>query len=179
MESNHLIFYSTPQGNIKLEVVFENETFWLNQKRIALLFDVDIRTVNEHLKNIFARNELQEDSVIRKFRITADDGKNYNTNFYSLDAIIAVGYRVNSKQATQFRIWATTTLKEFITKGFVLNDEMLKNGKPFGKAEIDELLERIKEIRSSERRFYKKITDIYSLSVDYNKESETTKDVLS
>ncbi len=173
MENNQLIFYSTPQGNVKVEVVFENETFWLSQKRIALLFDVDVRTVNEHLKNIFKSGELKEDSVIRKFRITAGDGKNYDTKFYSLDAIIAVGYRVNSEQATQFRIWVTNTLKEFITKGFVLDDERLKQGKNFGKDYFDELLERIREIRASERRFYQKITD---LCVDYTKDSETTKD---
>lgn len=176
MENNQLIFYSTPQGNVKVEVVFENETFWLSQKRIALLFDVDVRTVNEHLKNIFKSGELKEDSVIRKFRITAGDGKNYDTKFYRLDAIIAVGYRVNSEQATQFRIWATNTLKEFITKGFVLDDERLKQGKNFGKDYFDELLERIREIRASERRFYQKITDLYALCVDYTKDSETTKD---
>lgn len=176
MDNNQLIFYSTPQGTVKVEVIFEEETFWLSQKRMAELFAVDVRTVNEHLKNIFKTGELAEDSVIRNFRTTAADGKSYDTKFYMLDAILAVGYRVNSREATQFRIWATKTLKEFIVKGFVLDDERLKQGKNFGKDYFDELLERIREIRASERRFYQKITDIYALSVDYNKEAETTKD---
>ena len=176
MENNQLIFYSTPQGNVKVEVFFEDETFWLSQKRMAELFGVDVRTVNEHLKNIFKTGELKEGSVIRKFRITAADGKNYHTKFYMLDAILAVGYRVNSREATQFRIWATKTLKEFITKGFVLDDERLKQGKHFGNDYFDELLERIREIRASERRFYQKITDLYALSADYTKDATTTKD---
>lgn len=136
---------------------------------MAELFAVEVNTINYHLKEIFKSGELSEDSVIRNIRITADDGKNYLTAFYSLDAIIAVGYCVNSYQATQFRIWATKTLKEFIIKGFVLDDERLKQGKRFGKDYFDELLERIREIRASERRFYQKITDIYVLSVDYDK----------
>jgi len=176
MENNQIIFYSTPQGKIKVEVMFEDETFWLSQKRMAALFGVDVRTINEHLKNIFKTGELSEDSVIRNFRIAAADGKSYDTKFYMVDAILAVGYRVNSDEATQFRIWATKTLKEFITKGFVLDDERLKQGKNFGKDYFDELLERIREIRASERRFYQKITDLYTLSVDYSKEAETTKD---
>jgi hypothetical protein len=176
MENNQLIFYATPQGNVKVEVVYESETFWLSQKRMAELFGVDVRTVNEHLKNIFKTGELNEDSVIRNFRIAAADGKTYDTKFYMLDAILAVGYRVNSKEATQFRIWATKTLKEFITKGFVLDDERLKQGKNFGKDYFDELLERIREIRASERRFYQKITDLYALSADYTKDAPTTKD---
>lgn len=175
-EDNQLIFYSTPQGHIKVEVIFEDETFWLSQKRMAELFGVDVRTVNEHLKNIFKTGELSEDSVIRNFRTTAADGKSYNTKFYMLDAILAVGYRVNSAQATQFRIWATKVLKEFITKGFVLDDERLKQGRHFGKDYFDELLERIREIRASERRFYQKITDLYALSADYSKESPTTQE---
>lgn len=175
-ESNQLIFYSTPQGNIKVEVIYESETFWLSQKRMAELFGVDVRTVNEHLKNIFKAGELDEISVIRNFRTTAADGKTYGTKFYMLDAILAVGYRVNSREATQFRIWATKTLKEFITKGFVLDDERLKQGRNFGKDYFDELLERIREIRASERRFYQKITDLYALSVDYNKDAPTTQD---
>ena len=175
-ENNQLIFYTTPQGKVKVEVIFENETFWLSQKRMAELFGVDVRTVNEHLKNIFKEGELIENSVIRNFRTTAADGKNYDTRFYMLDAILAVGYRVNSSQATQFRIWATGTLKEFIIKGFVMDDERIKQGKNFGKDYFDELLERIREIRASERRFYQKITDIYALSIDYNKDSDTTKD---
>ncbi len=175
-QSNDIIFYSSPNGDVRVEVFFQEETFWLSQKRMAELFGVDVRTVNEHLQNIFKTNELDEDSVIRKFRITAADDKNYLTNFYNLDAIIAVGYRVNSFQATQFRIWATKTLREFIIKGFVLDDERLKQGTRFGKDYFDELLERIREIRASERRFYLKITDIYEqCSIDYEKEAEITR----
>ena len=174
-QNNEIIIYSTPEGSIRVEVTYQEETFWLTQKQIAGLFGVDVRTVNEHLKRIFSSGELQPDSVIRKIRITATDGKNYLTNFYSLDAIIAVGYRVNSYQATQFRIWATATLREFITKGFVLDDERLKLNKRFGKDYFDELLERIREIRASERRFYLKITDIYEqCSIDYNRDAEIT-----
>ncbi len=179
MENNQLIFYSTPQGSIKVEVVFENETFWLSQKRIALLFGVDVRTVNEHLKNIFKDGELSESSTIRDFRIVQKEGNREiarDIDFYTLEAILAVGYRVNSSEAILFRVWATKTLKEFITKGFVLDDERLKQGKKFGKDYFEELLERIREIRVSERRFYQKITDLYALCVDYNKESEITKD---
>jgi hypothetical protein len=176
MGNNQLIFYTTPQEQVRVEILFEDDTFWLSQKRIALLFNVDIRTVNEHLKNIFGCGELQADSVIRKFRTTADDGKNYNTNFYRLEAVIAVGYRVNSSEATQFRIWATNTLKEFITKGFVLDDERMKQGRRFGQDYFDELLERIREIRASERRFYQKITDLYALSADYSVDAADTKD---
>lgn len=173
---NEIIFYTSPEGKKKIAVVFQDENFWLSQKRMAELFAVEANTINYHLKEIFKSGELSEDSVIRKIRITADDGKNYLTAFYSLDAIIAVGYRVNSYQATQFRIWATKTLKEFIIKGFVLDDERLKQGNRFGKDYFDELLERIREIRASERRFYQKITDIYALSVDYDKNSPITKD---
>ncbi|MBI3584088.1 MAG: virulence RhuM family protein [Nitrospinae bacterium] len=170
-----IILYSSPEGDIHVEVVFSDETFWLSQKRMAELFGVEIHTINYHLKEIFKSHELQEDSVIRKIRITAEDGKNYLTNLYNLDAIIAVGYRVNSHQATKFRIWATKTLKEFIVKGFVLDDERLKQGKRFGKDYFDELLERIREIRASERRFYQKITDIYQqCSIDYDKDTEIT-----
>lgn len=176
MDNSQLIFYATPQGTVKVEVIFDEETFWLSQKRMAELFAVDVRTVNEHLKNIFKTGELAENSVIRNFRTTAADGKRYDTKFYMLDAILAVGYRVNSHEATQFRIWATKTLKEFIIKGFVLDDERLKQGKNFGKDYFDELLERIREIRASERRFYQKITDLYALSADYNKDSPTTRD---
>jgi len=176
MENNQLIFYATPQGNVKVEVVFEDETFWLSQKRMAELFGVEVHTINYHLKEIFSSKELSEDSVIRNFRITAADGKKYDTKFYMLDVILAVGYRVNSGEAIQFRIWATQTLKEFITKGFVLDDERLKQGQHFGKDYFDELLERIREIRASERRFYQKITDLYALSADYNKDAPTTQD---
>lgn len=174
-QNNEIIIYTTPGGAIKVEVTYQESTFWLTQKQIAGLFGVDVRTINEHLKHVFATGELQEEPVIRKFRITASDGKQYMTNFYNLDAIIAVGYRVNSHQATQFRIWATATLREFITKGFVLDDERLKLNKRFGKDYFDELLERIREIRASERRFYLKITDIYEqCSIDYIRDAEIT-----
>ena len=175
-ENNEIIFYTSPEGKKKVEVVFHNENFWLTQKHLAELFGVEINTVNYHLKEIFKSGELSEDTVIRKIRITAADGKKYLTALYNLDAIIAVGYRVNSYQATQFRIWATQTLKEYIIKGFVLDDERLKQGKQFGKDYFDELLERIREIRASERRFYQKITDIYALSADYDKDAPQTKD---
>ena len=142
---------------------------------MSKLFEVEVNTINYHLKEIFKSGELTEESVIRKIRITANDGKNYNTNFYSLDAIIAVGYRVNSKQATDFRIWATNTLKEYIKKGFVLNDELLKNGPKFGKDYFKELLERIRSIRTSERRIWQQITDIFAeCSIDYDKDSDIT-----
>jgi hypothetical protein len=173
---SEIILYTSPAGTKKIEVVFEDENFWLSQKRLAELFSVEVNTVNYHLKEIFKSGELNEDSVIRKIRITADDGKTYLTGLYNLDAIIAVGYRVNSYQATQFRIWATQTLKEFIIKGFVLDDERLKQGKQFGKDYFDELLERIREIRASERRFYQKLTDIYALSADYDKDAPLTKE---
>ena len=176
MKSNQLIFYSTPQGNVKVEVVFEDETFWLTQKAMASLFDVAIPAISKHLKNIFLSSELEENSVVSKMETTAADGKQYLTAYYRLEAILAVGYRVNSSEAIQFRIWATNTLKEFITKGFVLDDERLKQGRTFGKDYFDELLERIREIRASERRFYQKITDLYALSADYSKEGETTRD---
>ena len=173
----NIIFYQSETGNQMIEVLYDSEDFWLNQKTMAELFSVKVNTINYHLKEIFNSGELNEDSVIRKIRITASDGKKYNTNFYSLDAIIAVGYRVNSFEATQFRIWATNTLKEYIKKGFVVNTEMLKNGPKFGKDYFDELLLKIKEIRASERRFYKKITDIYKeCSYDYDKDSEITKE---
>ncbi len=172
-----LILYQSENSNVIIEVLYDNEDFWLTQKTMAELFNVKVNTINYHLKEIFTNNELNENSVIRKIRITATDGKDYNTNFYSLDAIIAVGYRVNSKEATNFRIWATNTLKEYIKKGFVLNTELLKNGPKFGKDYFDELLVKIKEIRASERRFYQKITDIYKeCSYDYDKNSEITKE---
>ena len=173
---NEILLYTTADGSVKVEILFESETFWLSQKKMAELFDVESHTVTYHLKEIFKGGELDENSVTRKIRATAADGKNYNTQFYSLDAIIAVGYRVNSHRATQFRIWATQTLKEFIIKGFVLDDGRLKQGKKFGRDYFDELLERIRDIRTSERRFYQKITDIYSLSADYDKNAPITKD---
>ena len=167
--NSQIVFYTTPNGNVKLEVFIQDETLWLTQKMMSELFGVDIRTINEHLQNIFKSEELNEKAVIRKFRITASDGKIYQMQFYNLDAIIAVGYRVNSKKATQFRIWATQVLKEYITKGFVLNDEFLKQGKRvFRKDYFQELLERIRSIRTSERRIYLQITDIFAeCSRDY------------
>lgn len=171
-----VLFYETAIEKSTIEVLFEDETFWLSQKKMASLFGVEVNTINYHLKEVFKSGELKEDSVIRKFRITANDGKKYSTQFYNLDAIISVGYRVNSKQATQFRIWSTKTLREYIIKGFVLDDERLKQGKQFGKDYFDELLERIREIRASERRFYQKITDIYAqCSIDYDPKSDITK----
>ena len=175
---HNIILYTTLDGHINVQVQLEDETFWLTQKRIAELFGVEVNTVNYHLKEIFKSGELQEMSTIRKIRIVQMEGSrevSREVDFYHLDAIIAVGYRVNSYQATQFRIWATHTLKEYITKGFVLNDDMLKNGQPFGRDYFNELLERIREIRASERRFYQKITDIYALSADYDRDAPTTK----
>lgn len=163
-----------------MEVLYDSEDFWLTQKTMAELFSVKVHTINYHLKEVFDSGELNENSVIRKIRITASDGKQYLTSFYSLDAIIAVGYRVNSYEATAFRIWATKTLKEYIKKGFVVNSELLKNGPKFGKDYFDELLLKIKEIRASERRFYQKITDIYKeCSYDYDKNSSITKEFYS
>jgi hypothetical protein len=175
----NIILYSTPQGNVKIEVVFNNETFWLTQKAMAHLFVVEVPAISKHLTNIYDTNELQKEATISILETVQKEGiRNVkrNVEYYSLDAALAVGYRVNSSQATQFRIWATNTLKEFITKGFLLDDERLKQGKNFGRDYFDELLERIREIRASERRFYQKITDIYALAVDYDKEAITTKD---
>lgn len=179
MQQDNIVLYKTDEGNVNVSVVFEDETFWLTQKAMGELFDVETPTINYHLSEIYKSEELNEAGTIRKIRIVQREGNRDVTReplFYNLDAIIAVGYRVNSKRATQFRRWATETLKEYIIKGFVLNDDMLKNGKPFGKDYFDELLERIKEIRASERRFYQKITDIYAqCSYDYNAGSEITK----
>lgn len=178
MQESQIILYTTPKGDVKVEIRFEDETFWLTQKKIAELFDVEVNTVNYHLKEIFKSGELEESSTIRKIRIVQQEGNRQvsrELDFYNLDAIIAVGYRVNSYNATQFRIWATNTLKEFIIKGFVLDDERLKQGKKFGKDYFDELLERIRSIRASERRFYQKITDIYAeASIDYDPKSPIT-----
>lgn len=173
-----LILYQTPEGTVRIEVLYESETFWLNQKRIADLFGVDVRTVSYHLKEIYETGELSPDRTLRKiWRVQTEGNREVRREieFYNLDAIISVGYRVNSAQATQFRIWATQTLREFIVKGFVLDDERLKLNKRFGKDYFDELLERIREIRASERRFYLKITDIYEqCSIDYDKTAEIT-----
>lgn len=172
----NIVLYQMDNSNVYVNVYYSGETFWLTQKAMAELFGCSTDNISLHLKNIFSEGELDKDSVTEKYSATAADGKNYLTTFYSLDAIIAVGYRVNSKQATAFRIWATQTLKEYIIKGFVLNDDMLKNGRPFGKDYFDELLERIREIRASERRAYQKIADVFEqCSFDYDKKSETTK----
>ncbi|ADK13161.1 MULTISPECIES: virulence RhuM family protein [Clostridium] len=171
-----ILFYTTNDGNINLGVLFSDETVWLTQNQMAELFNRDKSVISRHIKNIFAEGELNEKSVVAFFATTAADGKTYDVAYYNLDVIISVGYRVKSIQGTQFRIWATKTLREFIIKGFVLDDERLKNGANFGKDYFDELLERIREIRASERRFYQKITDIYSeCSIDYDKDSETSK----
>ena len=173
--TSRILIYKTNQGETRVEVLFNGQTFWLSQKRMADLYNVDVSTVNYHLGNIFETGELKESAVIRKIPITAADGKDYDTMIYNLDAIIAVGYRVNSYKATQFRIWATEVLREFIIKGFVLDDERLKQGKHFGQDYFDDLLERIREIRTSERRYYQKITDVYAeCSADYDPKSETT-----
>ena len=171
-QSGEIIFYTSPTGDVKVEVRFENETVWLTQNLLAELFGTTKQNISLHLKNVFDERELEENSVVKNFLTTASDGKKYRIKFYNLDAIIAVGYRINSKQATHFRIWATKTLREFIIKGFVLDDERLKQGQHFGRDYFGELLERIREIRASERRFYQKITDIYALSADYNKNAE-------
>lgn len=176
MKPRDLLLYNTADKKVNVSVYFQNGTFWLTQKAMAELFGVNVPAVNKHLKNIFETGELNADSVISKMETTAADGKRYTTNFYRLEAILAVGYRVNSTQAADFRRWATQTLNEFIIKGFVIDDERLKQGKNFGQDYFDELLERIREIRASERRFYQKITDLYALSTDYDRESQQTKD---
>lgn len=174
---NNFILYNAPSGDVTLKVLLQNETIWLTQKMMAELFDVGVPAINKHLTNIFESNELEENSVISILETTAADGKNYKTKFYNLDAVISVGYRVNSTKATQFRIWATKTLKEYIIKGFVLDDNRLKQGEAvFGKDYFKELLERVRSIRASERRIYQQITDIFAeCSIDYNPQAEITK----
>jgi hypothetical protein len=175
---NDILLYTSPDGAVKIEVIYEGETFWLSQKKIAQLFGVESNTITYHLKEIYQSGELEPDPTARKFRVVQREGSRDVTrqiDFYNLDVVIAVGYRVNSYQATQFRIWATNTLKEFIIKGFVMDDERLKQGKHFGKDYFNELIERVREIRASERRFYQKITDIYEqCSIDYDSKSPTT-----
>ncbi len=179
MEENlkNFILYTTPNGDVKLDVLLQNEMLWLTQKSIAELFGVQRPAITKHLGNIFETGELEENSVSSILEHTASDGKKYETKFYNLDAIISVGYRVNSTKATQFRIWATNTLKEFIVKGFVLDDNRLKQGERiFGKDYFRELLDRIRSIRASERRIYQQVTDIFAeCSIDYDKNSELTK----
>ena len=174
-QTSPVILYTTGDGKVTVDVWFANDNFWLTQKMMAELFGVKTPAVNKHLKNIFATGELVEDAVVSVLETTAADGKTYATRFYNLDAVIAVGYRVNSIKATHFRIWATQTLREYMVKGFVLNDEMLKNGRAFGQDYFDELLERIREIRASERRAYQKIADVFEqCSSDYQSNSEET-----
>ena len=178
-ENAEILLYSLDDSNIYVDVYFEDENFWLTQKSMSELFECSTDNISLHLKNIYEDEELTEDSTTEYFSVVRKEGTRSvkrSIKFYNLDAIIAVGYRVNSKKATRFRQWATKTLKEYITKGFVLNDDMLKNGKPFGKDYFDELLEKIREIRASERRAYQKITDIFEqCSYDYDKNSEITK----
>ncbi|MCD4814145.1 virulence RhuM family protein [bacterium] len=180
--TSDMILYSTPKGKIHIEVIYQDETFWLSQKKMGELFGVNRPAITKHLKKIFESGELDEKVVSSILEHTTQHGaiegktQKQPVKYYNLDAIIAVGYRVNSYQATQFRIWATKVLKEYIIKGFAMDDERLKRGKQPGRDYFDELLERIREIRASERRFYQKITDIYALSVDYDNNAPVTKD---
>jgi len=170
------LLYSSDEGDIRVSVLLQSETIWLSQKSMAYLFDCSTDNIGLHLKNIFNSGELDKISVTEDFSVTATDGKNYKVKHYNLDAIISVGYRVNSIRGTQFRIWATKQLKELIIKGFVLDEEKLKNpDNPFGTDYFEQLEEKIADIRTSERRFYQKITDIYTLSIDYDKNSDLTK----
>ncbi len=177
-ETTDFLLYTSPSGEIKVDVFFHNENIWLTQKRMAELFDVEVNTINYHLKEIFKSGELGESSTIRKFRIVQKEGVRdieRETDFYNLDAIISVGYRVNSAKATQFRIWATKVLREYVIKGFAMDDARLKNGNYFSKDYFKELLERIRSIRASERRIYQQITDIFAeCSIDYDPRSEIT-----
>jgi hypothetical protein len=173
-DAEFLIFEKNGSDD-SINVRYEDETLWLTQKSIAALFDVSVPTINEHLKNVFSEKELDEDSVIRNFRITAADGKTYNTKHYNLDAVISVGYRVNSMRATQFRSWATQVLKQFAITGYVIDRKRMENGGFLGEDYFERLLEEIREIRLSERRFYQKVTDIYATSVDYDKDSPLAK----
>jgi len=175
LPDNQITVYQTPDGKINIEVLYANENIWLSQKRIAELFDVDRSVVTKHLKNIFSESELQEDSVCANFAHTAEDGKEYQTKFYSLEAIIAVGYRVNSERGTQFRQWAISILQQYIHKGFAIDSDRFKYGPRFSTRYFDDLLEEIRDIRSSERMAYQKITDIYATSIDYSPKAEDTK----
>ena len=172
---NNFVLFQTENGKVNIDVYFKDETLWLTQKRMAELFEKGRSTITEHLKKIFVDGELMEDSVCRDFRHTAEDGKQYTTKYYNLRAIIAVGYRVNSHRAIEFRKWAAEILHEYIIKGFAMDDERLKQIKHFGIDYFDEMLERIREIRLSERRLYQKITDIYALSADYDSKSDITR----
>jgi len=177
MNNNNLqpfILYTTPDGSISIEVFVRDETVWLTQKKMAELFDVQRPAITKHLGNIFEEGELEEKAVCSILEHTAEDGKTYNTQYYNLDAIIAVGYRINSQNATQFRIWATSVLRDYIIKGFAMDDELLKNGTRIGTDYFNELLERIRDIRASERRFYQKISDIYTTAIDYDPKANIT-----
>jgi len=173
---SNFLLYTTPNSEIRVEITMHNETVWLPQKEIAKLFDVNVPAISKHLKNIFESGELEENSVVSILETTANDGKKYSVNHYNLDAILSIGYRVNSLKATQFRIWATKILKEFIIKGFAMDDERMKNGQYFGKDYFKELLERVRSIRASERRIYQQITDMFAeCSIDYDKNADITK----
>ena len=175
--TGNVIVYQAENESVSTNVLFKDETFWMTQKDMAKLFDVNIPAISKHLKNIFESGELDLLAVISKMETTAEDGKIYQTNFYNLDAIIAVGYRVNSKKATQFRIWATGVLREYIIKGFVLDDIMLKNGRAFGQDYFKELLRRVRSIRASERRIYQQVTDIFAVcAIDYDAQSPITRE---
>lgn len=175
--TGNVIVYQAENESVSTNVLFKDETFWMTQKDMAKLFDVNIPAISKHLKNIFESGELVISAVISKMETTAEDGKIYQTNFYNLDAIIAVGYRVNSKKATQFRIWATGVLREYIIKGFALDDVMLKNGRSFGQDYFKELLRRVRSIRASERRIYQQVTDIFAAcAIDYDAQSPITRE---
>lgn len=175
--TGNVIVYQAENESVSTNVLFKDETFWMTQKDMAKLFDVNIPAISKHLKNIFESGELVISAVISKMETTAEDGKIYQTNFYNLDAIIAVGYRVNSKKATQFRIWATGVLREYIIKGFALDDVMLKNGRSFGHDYFKELLRRVRSIRASERRIYQQVTDIFAVcAIDYDAQSPITRE---
>ena len=175
----NFVIFQTKKGKVNIDVFFHNETLWLTQKKMAELFEKDRTVITRHLKNIFKEGELEENSVCANFAHTAEDGKTYNTKYYNLRAIVAIGYRVNSHRAIEFRKWATEILHEYIIKGFAMDDERLKQIKHFGQDYFDEMLERIREIRLSERRFYQKITDIYALSADYDKNDKLTREFFS
>ena len=175
-EMRNFVFFKINDSKVNIDVVLEDETLWLTQKKIAELFEVNVPAISKHLKNIFETKELEENSVVSIMETTAKDGKNYKTKYYNLKAITAVGYRVNSHRAIEFRKWATTILEEYIIKGFTMDDERLKQVKHFGKDYFDEMLERVREIRASERRFYQKITDIYALSADYDANDSLTQE---
>lgn len=175
--TGNVIVYQAENESVSTNVLFKDETFWMTQKDISKLFDVNVPAISKHLKNIFESGELVISAVISKMETTAEDGKIYQTNFYNLDAIIAVGYRVNSKKATQFRIWATGVLREYIIKGFALDDVMLKNGRSFGQDYFKELLRRVRSIRASERRIYQQVTDIFAAcAIDYDAQSPITRE---